>query len=92
MGIAVSKPMMMKLVQIAASVPAKIPEQDPWTAIGLACLIILGLLTAALVAMMLNRSLTRGWIRFSRKQAIRHDEGVWGTEDQSGSPVGLSRD
>ncbi|MBW2699251.1 MAG: hypothetical protein JRF33_00395 [Deltaproteobacteria bacterium] len=76
---------MMQLVQIASSASATIPVNDPWTAVGLACLISLGLLAAALMAMAINRSLTRGWIRFSRKQQIRQEEGLWGVEEQSGS-------
>ncbi len=76
---------MMQLVHIASSASATIPVEDPWTAVALACLISLGLLAAALMAMAINRSLTRGWIRFSRKQKIQRDEGFWGVEEQSGS-------
>lgn len=73
---------MMQVLHIAATAAGTpLAENDPWTAIGLGLLICLGLATAAIGAMVLNRSLTRGWVRFHRDRRILSDDGSWTTEE-----------
>ena len=80
MAIALSRGMFLwtQIAATAASTP--MGENEPLTAIALALLISLGLGTAAVGAMLLNRSVTRAWIRFHRSRKALQDEGWQGEE------------